>query len=346
MGWLSGWGYRKSHVINPASGAGTNYQVRIVAHYGSGVDSGADVYLNSKCRTDFGDIRFTDDDGTTLLDYWMEEKVDSDYAVFWVEVADDLSTNPATIYIYYGKADATTTSNGSNTFLWFNDFSSVIGFERFPYDGPPSWGTEDGTAPTAWSLEAGYLKHVQANASSHEYALKSLVHSNVAIGVKVNLLTASAIEGVGVSGRYTKVDSYCNNYFARIEYYGAAPHKLSLMKNYNGAETNLGYYSFTAYGNTWYKIELRMYGSSLKVFLDDVERVSVTDTAMSSGSELGCFGEYDAGRDQAYDDFHVRKYVEPEPSHGAWGSEETPPPPWGGSALPQLEMAKAILGFN
>ncbi|RLI85618.1 MAG: hypothetical protein DRP01_05810, partial [Archaeoglobales archaeon] len=78
-------------------------------------DNGEDVYLNEKCRTDFGDVRFTKSDGTTLIDYWMERKVDGDYAVFWVEIPDDLSSSSATIYIYYGKSDATTTSNGENT---------------------------------------------------------------------------------------------------------------------------------------------------------------------------------------------------------------------------------------
>ena len=115
--WYSGWNYRKSHVINAASGAGTNYQVKITAHYGAGTDSEADVYLNNHSRTNFGDIRFTGSDGATLLDYWMESKTDSDNAVFWVEVADDLSSTNQTIYIYYGKADATTTSNVNNTFI-------------------------------------------------------------------------------------------------------------------------------------------------------------------------------------------------------------------------------------
>ncbi len=32
-GWLSGWGYRSSHVINAATGAGTNYPVKIKAMY-------------------------------------------------------------------------------------------------------------------------------------------------------------------------------------------------------------------------------------------------------------------------------------------------------------------------
>jgi hypothetical protein len=104
---LVGWKYRKLHVINPASDAGTNYPIKITVHYGSGTDSGGDVYLNGKSRTDFADIRFTKSDGVTLLDYWMEQKVDSNYAVFWVQVSDDLSTNPVTIYIYYGNPSAT-----------------------------------------------------------------------------------------------------------------------------------------------------------------------------------------------------------------------------------------------
>jgi hypothetical protein len=66
------------------------------------------VELGTHCRTDFGDVCFTKSDGSTLLDYWMEEKVDGDYAIFWVEVADDLSTNPATIYCYTPDTDIMT----------------------------------------------------------------------------------------------------------------------------------------------------------------------------------------------------------------------------------------------
>ncbi len=121
--WLDGWSYRKSHVINSVSGAGANYQINIKVHYGSGTDNGSDVYLNYNSRADFGDVRFTDDDGTTELDYWMQEKVDDDYAIFWVEVADDLSSNNQTIYVYYGNSSVSTTSNGTNTFIFFDDFS-------------------------------------------------------------------------------------------------------------------------------------------------------------------------------------------------------------------------------
>jgi len=142
--WLSGWQYRKSHVIESASGAGANYQIKIKVHYGSGTDSGENVYLNEHCRSDFGDVRFTDDDGVTELDYWMEKKVDSDYAIFWVEVKDDLSSSDATIYIYYGKSDAATTSNGKNTFLKFYDFGSDETDEWILDAGSWQWDTSNG----------------------------------------------------------------------------------------------------------------------------------------------------------------------------------------------------------
>jgi len=113
MAWLTGWRYRKSHTINGSTaGAQTDYQIKITIHYGSGTDSGEDVYLNEHCRTDFGDVRFTSDDEITEIPYWMEEKVDGDYAVFWVKVPSiPASPNTTTIYIYYGNPSATTTSS-------------------------------------------------------------------------------------------------------------------------------------------------------------------------------------------------------------------------------------------
>ena len=91
--WLSGWNYRQRYTISGAAGAGVNYQIKILVEYGFGSSSSGSVYCELHCQTDFGDIRFTDNDGDTQLDYWMEEKTDSDDATFWVEVADDLGSN-------------------------------------------------------------------------------------------------------------------------------------------------------------------------------------------------------------------------------------------------------------
>jgi len=99
--WLSGWSYRKSHEIQGSTaGAVSDYQMKVVVHKGTGTDDGENVYCNNHCRDDFGDIRFTDVNGNELP-YWMEEKVDGDYAVFWVKVPSiPASPNTATIYCY------------------------------------------------------------------------------------------------------------------------------------------------------------------------------------------------------------------------------------------------------
>lgn len=126
VGGLSGWGYRKGFVVGAAAGAGSGYQIKLTVYYGSGVDSGSQVYLNGKCRSDFGDVRFTDDDGVSLLSCWLQEKVDGNYAVFWVKVNDDLSLSPASLYIYYGNPYALSISDGASTFLLYNDVAGRI----------------------------------------------------------------------------------------------------------------------------------------------------------------------------------------------------------------------------
>jgi hypothetical protein len=68
---LTGWPYRKSITLSRASGAVTNYQMKLLVGESSGA-TGEDVDCGGLCATDFDDLRFTKSDGTTLLDYWIE----------------------------------------------------------------------------------------------------------------------------------------------------------------------------------------------------------------------------------------------------------------------------------
>ena len=125
--WLNGWTYRKRHEIicSPAESV-TNYQIRFVVHYGSGTDNGENVYLNGKCQPDFDDLRFTTED-QKVLSYWIEEKVDGDYAVVWVKIPDiPESPGKTTIYLYYGNPTATTVSNIKATFVRGDDFNDGV----------------------------------------------------------------------------------------------------------------------------------------------------------------------------------------------------------------------------
>jgi hypothetical protein len=96
-------------------------------HYLNGTDSGSDVYLGGKCKGGFGDLRFTAMDGVTLLPYWMETPI-SDNATFWVKVSDNLTAQSAIIYLYYGNPAANSTSNGTATFDFYDDFSADTGW--------------------------------------------------------------------------------------------------------------------------------------------------------------------------------------------------------------------------
>ncbi len=131
---LSGGQYfplRKTIPISAGVGLTTNYQMSdLTVHYGAGTDSAGHAYLNSQCRTDFGDVRFK---GINELSYWMKSKVNSDNAVFTVKVDADLSQNQ-NIYLYYGNPLATTTSNQAGTFI--DVISNVVG----------AWNLEDAEA--------------------------------------------------------------------------------------------------------------------------------------------------------------------------------------------------------
>jgi hypothetical protein len=107
------WSRRKAITIDNTATASilTNYQVRVSVTY------------NALMNADFSDIRFKDSTGTTLLNYWLEVKVNSTSATFWVEVPSIAASTTTTIYMYYGNAAATTLSSGVSTFPFFDDFT-------------------------------------------------------------------------------------------------------------------------------------------------------------------------------------------------------------------------------
>jgi len=104
------WLKRAPITITNTGSALSDYQVKIIIHY------------DADMKSDFSDIRFTTDDGTTEIPYWIESKTDRQEAVVWVKVPSIAASGNTTIYIYYGNPSATTASNGENTFVFFDDF--------------------------------------------------------------------------------------------------------------------------------------------------------------------------------------------------------------------------------
>lgn len=120
--WHDNYAFRKAVFIqNPNGSALTSYQVQLTLHQNDGVDSGSDIYLGGQALANFNDIRFTTDDGTTQLDYWVETTSGST-ATVWVEVSSLQASGTTKIYLYYGNPSASSASNAEGVFPFYDDF--------------------------------------------------------------------------------------------------------------------------------------------------------------------------------------------------------------------------------
>jgi hypothetical protein len=115
--WLSGWTYRIPIIINNTANVNTltNYQVSVVVDTASLISAG-------KMNSDGSDIRFTDNDGQTLLNYWIADGINTSSTTIWVKVPSIPANANKTIYLYYGNPSATSLSSIDNTFIFGQDF--------------------------------------------------------------------------------------------------------------------------------------------------------------------------------------------------------------------------------
>jgi len=316
----SNWQYRKSHVVQSAPNAGTDYQVRLIVHQGSGTDTGYNVYLNNHCENGFGDVRFTNSDGTTELDYWLESYTSGDEATFWIKVSDDLSSSDATIYIYYGNSGASTTSDGAST---FPDL-----FTHFLGDSLPSGWEIDGDTVGSMVIEDSLLKLTAQKEASGSW-------------LKRGVRTSSNVWTNDCALMY-RIDT--------INYY---PEVTDRRRWFLGGEGGNYYLEFQSYGD---KIRVRDWNLYDEYSPCDFSGGEVVWLAKESGNDGVAYyyvngslvDNLDNGLhpDHAFSDFSVvfnvqvgsnampdidytyidwvavRKFVYPEPANAGWGVEE------------------------
>jgi len=118
MAWLTGYTYRRAIVVTEATGGTlTDYQVKL-----------------SILSTSFGaiqslaqDVRVTDSDGITLLDYWVESFDGSANLVVWTKIPSLTASSARTLYVYYGNSGAADAQAFSSVFVKGNGFDSGFG---------------------------------------------------------------------------------------------------------------------------------------------------------------------------------------------------------------------------
>ncbi|MHA2133583.1 MAG: DUF2341 domain-containing protein [Candidatus Thorarchaeota archaeon] len=319
QGWLSGWEYRKSHTVEGSPGAGTDYQIRITVHYGSGTDTGENVSCDSLCRSDFSDIRFTDNDGTTLLDYWTESSVTTEQAVFWVEVAANLNTTHD-IYVYYGNPEANTASNGSATFMLFDDF------ENGSFDAWDNVGSEV-------IIQSLVVKDGNSSAELPGFGGERYLSQNISRAYNGSFMVHTWIN-LDSSGDRSGYPVYWNGITATDEFhrgYSVFGHNTHWSHASNSVNPVYWPENDSFVSDTWYRIEVgfdlitsRQRAWNNRLFMGEMPlKPQLVDVNVTSIKNLTAAGGNNPGETMWVDNYYIRKWIPLEPSHSEWGAFES-----------------------
>ena len=138
-----------------------------------------------------------------------------------------------------------------------------------------------GTAQTgqAWSYLLGSYGISSNLAIPNSAGAIAVINAGVSDGIVEGLYRYNGYSSLIC--RVASVNSFIN---ARI---GAS--SLDLFRVVNGATTNLGTYAFTPVAFRNYKITIKLNGSSIQVYLDDVLRISATESMYATNTLFGMY---------------------------------------------------------
>jgi hypothetical protein len=313
---LTGWTYRKSITLSRASGAVTNYQMKLLVGESSGA-TGEDVDCGGLCLSNFNDLRFTKSDGTTLLDYWIESvsgATPNQLATIWIEF-DSIGTGATTFYMYYGNAAAaaqyaTSSLAGKATFNFFDHF----------LDDPPAaadWYhyVDNGSETVSGSIFA-VTGHLSYNAwgckqvFSTGYAYRGLAKVNTETGTEIAIFSIDDRSDDGT-------------------YIGAGIDRASIMvtggsKSWlTGREGPTTVNARTEVMTDYAVVEIQRNASTSVIFtIGDVTKQTITTNVPTDNCGFMVYSKA-AANTVSWDWVAVRQFLATEPAWGAWGAQET-----------------------
>lgn len=331
VGWLSGWSYRKQQTITgTTAGAQENYQMKMVVHKGAGTDNATDVFCGGNCKDDFGDIRWTEDNGTTPMDYWIESIESGVQAVFWGEIPSiPAGAGTVDVYLYYDNPEATSIGNFDDTFIFGDPFDSdTLDTTRWPsVDGNPSYSINttnhylEITNMDAGAWDGGKGFHSKSISLPSEWRFEA-AYGTAGAKMYLNSTVAELTRGMFSvhHGSWTGGDygiAFAMNMDAWVSSTGEAA---------AGVGGNYDYRSGEGSKPQEFTIEWLMHKLSGTIVIkeDGTQRVSEANSEIPSIFHLGIsrLTGYTFGTVRFYA-FKIRNYADPEPTWGTWGGEET-----------------------
>jgi hypothetical protein len=307
MAFPDGWNHYKEYSQpGTVDGEQLDYQVDIIVEHVTG-----------KMRSDFGDIRFADEDENELY-YHLVSFTESDEAHFIVKLPS-LPTTGMTIRCYYGNSSATTTSNQDNVYEYYSS------------------GQTDESAD--FTLVDIYNANVNASLTydsiNHYYKLKNT--ANDMIFAKINALDGKANLKLRADiYRYSNTNNDQGGLIGRkkasntwvIGRYEVGVNKLDITQGLSGTYTEKDADSYTLAQSTWFTVELEIVGTvaNLKWYnssgtLVHSETTSSINAAIDTG-DWGLAGGYDTNSERYFKNIIARKTTANPPGTGIWGEEQ------------------------
>jgi hypothetical protein len=271
----SSFDYRKRvRIVNDDSSAYASTAVKIAVTYSSNMQS------------DFDDLRFTSDGGTTSIPFWVEKYTASTDAVVWVRVPTLAAENSATVFMYYGSSTAVNQSSGSATFTTFDDFEDNNISE---YSGDTSLFQTD-TSPVYGGTYALEAANVNGRTTDGIYRTGSTTAQGQIIRYMqyLNTTTGSGDEACTLFGVQSP-GSNNNNYAVCLEQFGTD--RIVLAKNVidNDVSGTVLASTSVTYSTGWYEVEIDWQtNNSIKAYLYNsagtlLASTTATDSSYSSG---------------------------------------------------------------
>lgn len=317
MAWLSGYSYRqKIKIDGTADGAMTNYQMLLTVHSGAGSSSGSTCYLKSHAENFPNDIRFTKEDGSTEIDYWMQDS--GEPAKIWIEfdsIADGGGSPSYTyFYIYYGKAAGATASSGADTFRFFDDFpGDSLDGEKWTTVGSPV------------VVVSGGILTITINAAEYintaDFARPARLRLRQK-DINIELQTVASFS----FGSYEYVDSNYISHGVVRRRYTTNLEGLVNTNNTGGREFSSGYtplWVYAVYDIVWTASKTELWRNDAQLTADLTTYIPSIDLPVIFGADFFPTGSYD--HEMEVDWVAVLNTTATEPTWGTWGSEETLP---------------------
>lgn len=304
---VTGWRY------DWCTASGVNMQIDCI---GLVLDDGVDVHCSGHCQSDFGDIRFFDG-SDNALDYWIDwgtltGTTPNQTVEVWVKTA--AATDGTTVKLKYGDAALDDASDGAAVFTLYEDFEAFDDEDGLSTSkGSVTWTQIQGVAKadTAKSYAGSKSGRFTMAATTPQYTIPCAASNDVAISwrswVDTNIHGNQVSQGDG-SKRWAMNSDYSS----------------SLLYYYNASSTSSGGY---AYPEQWNKVELKNFNwtnHTYELWLNDIHVATAINMYSDSSYDdaIRFMANMDSsGKSCWYDNIIVRKYANPEPVWGAWGTE-------------------------